>query len=113
VLGKAFDAATSARFDAEHPDAPQIGVDAGTDRAIGFMSALLDEGGDGLEQLIAFAAPHNITGSPTLSLPGGIDEDGVPYGFQLVGAHGSEATLLRAGHAFQQQTAWHARHPEE
>jgi Asp-tRNA(Asn)/Glu-tRNA(Gln) amidotransferase A subunit family amidase len=30
---------------------------------------------------------------------------------QLVGRHGDEATVLRAGHAFEQVTEWHRRKP--
>jgi amidase len=32
-------------------------------------------------------------------------------GFQLVGPHLSEGLLLRAGHAYQQATAWHTMRP--
>jgi amidase len=76
-----------------------------------FMDTLLREGGDALERLIAFTAPHNMSGSPTLSLPGGFDAAGLPLGFQLVGPHWGEALLLRAGHAYQQETGWHLRRP--
>jgi Asp-tRNA(Asn)/Glu-tRNA(Gln) amidotransferase A subunit family amidase len=35
----------------------------------------------------------------------------MPVGVQLVGRHLDEATILRAGHAFQRETDWHRRRP--
>jgi aspartyl-tRNA(Asn)/glutamyl-tRNA(Gln) amidotransferase subunit A len=45
----------------------------------------------------------NLTGQPALSLPCGFD-NGLPLGLQLVGAIGTEDTLCRVGHAFEQAT---------
>lgn len=56
-------------------------------------------------------SPFDMTGSPTITLHGGFDGNGLPIGFQLVGRHLSEDLLLRAGHAYQQVTDWHTRHP--
>jgi amidase len=75
-----------------------------------FMDTLGTEEG-AVDRLIAFAAPHNMSGHPTISLPGGFDPNGLPLGFQLVGPHLGEAALVRAGHAYQQDTAWHRRRP--
>jgi amidase len=58
-----------------------------------------------------FTVPFNITGNPTITLPCGVTKLGLPIGLQLVGPHLSEALLCRAGHAFQQATDWHTRHP--
>ena len=41
-----------------------------------------------------FTAIANIAGLPALSLPSGVDDDGLPVAVQLVGPAGSEATLL-------------------
>lgn len=60
---------------------------------------------------VRFTAPFDMSGSPALTLPGGATAEGVPVGFQIVGRHLDEATILRAGHAFQQMTRWHARRP--
>ena len=60
---------------------------------------------------IRFTAPLDMSGSPSLTLPGGATEAGLPLGFQIVGRHLDEALILRAGHAYQQATAWHARRP--
>ena len=65
-----------------------------------------------ISELLRYTAPFDMTGSPTITLNGGFDRNGVPIGFQLVGPHLSEALLLRAGHAFQQVTDFHTRHPD-
>lgn len=58
-----------------------------------------------------FTSPFNATGTPTVTLPCGYTDDGRPVGFQLAGAHGSEALLLQVAHAYQQATDWHTRRP--
>lgn len=62
-----------------------------------------------LEELLRFTCVFDITGSPTLTLPGGFDDRGAPMAIQLVGAHFDEAAVLRAGAAFQRATDWHSR----
>jgi amidase len=75
------------------------------------MDALLS-GPGAVEKLIRFTAPFDHSGSPTISLPCGFTDEGLPLGFQLIGRHLDEALLLRAGHAFERATVWNARHPE-
>ena len=58
-----------------------------------------------------YTCPFNLSGHPSLTLPGGVSETGMPIGFQLIARHLGEATLLRAGAAFQRATGWHRRHP--
>ncbi len=61
--------------------------------------------------LLSFTCPFDMSGSPTITLPCGFTEAGTPVGFQFVGGHLAEELLLQAGHAFQQATDWHKRHP--
>jgi Asp-tRNA(Asn)/Glu-tRNA(Gln) amidotransferase A subunit family amidase len=42
----------------------------------------------------AFNSPWSFTGLPTVSLPAGRDDDGMPLGIQLVGRRWDEAGLL-------------------
>jgi aspartyl-tRNA(Asn)/glutamyl-tRNA(Gln) amidotransferase subunit A len=56
-------------------------------------------------------APFNMTGLPTLALPCGFAPDGLPISLQLTGRAFDEATVLRAGHAYEQATDWHRRRP--
>lgn len=58
-----------------------------------------------------FTKPFNLSGVPTLSVPCGFSDDGLPLSVQFVGARLSEALLCRVGHAYQQATDWHTRHP--
>ena len=66
---------------------------------------------DAIAPFLRFTAPFNFSGSPTLSLPCGFTDDGLPHSLQLVGPHGGEALLCRVGHAYQLATDWHRRHP--
>lgn len=50
---------------------------------------------------VRLSAPANLTGVPALSVPVGLDSAGLPIGMQLMGRPFGEATLLRAGHAFE------------
>ena len=64
-----------------------------------------------LPRFLGYTSPFNVSGSPCLTLPCGIAVVGLPIGFQLIGPHLSEPTLLRAAHAYQQATDWHTRRP--
>ena len=64
-----------------------------------------------LLSILRFTAPFDFSGSPTLTLPNGLDAAGMPLSMQLVGSHLSEDVLTRAGHAFQTATSWHRRRP--
>jgi aspartyl-tRNA(Asn)/glutamyl-tRNA(Gln) amidotransferase subunit A len=55
--------------------------------------------------------PWNGLGLPVLALPCGFSADGLPIGAQLAGRPFDEATVLRAGHAYEQATEWHRRRP--
>jgi amidase len=69
------------------------------------------EAPDWRERMLRFVAPFALTGQPALVLPGGATPEGLPIGFQLVAMPMREPLLLRAGHAFQLETAWHRRRP--
>lgn len=56
-----------------------------------------------------FTIPVNLAGTCGLALPCGFSATGLPIGMQLAGKPFDEATLLRAGHAFEQATDWHKR----
>jgi amidase len=60
---------------------------------------------------LRYTAPFDLSGHPTLTLPGGMTADGVPVGFQIVGKAFDEGLILAAGHAYQQETGWHMRRP--
>jgi amidase len=66
---------------------------------------------DGVATRLRYTAPFDMSGHPTLTLPGGFTADGVPVGFQIVGRAFDEAAILTAGHAYQSATDWHLRRP--
>jgi aspartyl-tRNA(Asn)/glutamyl-tRNA(Gln) amidotransferase subunit A len=55
--------------------------------------------------------PFNLSGLPALALPCGFSAGGLPISLQLAGRPFAEATVLRAGHAYEQATEWHTRRP--
>jgi amidase len=75
------------------------------------MIRTLGELPDLISKLQRYTCPFNMTGNPTITLPGGFSDAGLPIAFQLVAADLGEATLVRAAAAFQGVTSWHRRHP--
>jgi Asp-tRNA(Asn)/Glu-tRNA(Gln) amidotransferase A subunit family amidase len=59
----------------------------------------------------SYTAPFNLSGHPGISIPCGQGELGIPIGFQVVGPHLSEPTLLRVAHAFEAVSGAADRHP--
>ncbi len=60
---------------------------------------------------LQYTAPWDMNRAPSLTLPNGWSEQGLPIALQLVGPLGSEAALCRAGYAYEQATDF-MRHPE-
>lgn len=58
-----------------------------------------------------FTYPFNMTGQPALSVPCGFDSQGLPIGLHLVGRRFDDATVLRAGHAYQREAPLTDRRP--
>jgi aspartyl-tRNA(Asn)/glutamyl-tRNA(Gln) amidotransferase subunit A len=54
--------------------------------------------------------PINIAGIPGLSVPSGF-VDGLPVGLQILGKPFDEETILRIGHAYEQESDWHTKKP--
>jgi len=75
------------------------------------MIRTLGEQPELVTKLQRYTCPFDMTGHPTITLPGGFSDAGLPIAFQLVAAALNESTLLRAGAAFQRVTSWHRRHP--
>ncbi|HVV35405.1 MAG TPA: amidase [Acidimicrobiales bacterium] len=53
----------------------------------------------------------DAVGNPVLALPIGFTSEGLPLSMQLAGRPFDEATILRAGDAYQSATDWHVRIP--
>lgn len=58
-----------------------------------------------------FTVSLNLSGMCGISIPCGFDGAGLPIGLQLLGPSLGEEVILRAAHAYEQTTEWHARQP--
>jgi aspartyl-tRNA(Asn)/glutamyl-tRNA(Gln) amidotransferase subunit A len=58
-----------------------------------------------------FNVPVNLAGLPSAALPCGINSQGLPIGFQLVGSAFSESMLVNAARVYQSRTDHHAKKP--
>jgi aspartyl-tRNA(Asn)/glutamyl-tRNA(Gln) amidotransferase subunit A len=65
----------------------------------------------GMFEKPSFTMPFNLTGLPALSVCTGYGIGGLPVGMQIVGKPFAEATVFRAGHAYETATNWRARRP--
>jgi amidase len=60
---------------------------------------------------LRFTAPFDFNGAPTLSVPCGFSQDGLPLSLQFVGHYLSEPLLCQVGYAYQEVTEWHKARP--
>jgi aspartyl-tRNA(Asn)/glutamyl-tRNA(Gln) amidotransferase subunit A len=58
-----------------------------------------------------FTMPFNLTGLPALSVCTGYGAGGLPVSMQIVGKPFAEATVFRAGHAYEVATGWRSTRP--
>jgi aspartyl-tRNA(Asn)/glutamyl-tRNA(Gln) amidotransferase subunit A len=59
-----------------------------------------------------FAVPASLAGLPAMSVPSGLDEQGLPLGLHLIGNELDEQTVLNAGLAIEERAGFTAR-PEK
>mgnify|MGYP002801520719 CR=1 FL=1 len=55
----------------------------------------------------------NIAGLPGISIPSGVDSEGMPIGMQLIGNRFCEETILNAAYTYQQATKFRENHKPE
>jgi aspartyl-tRNA(Asn)/glutamyl-tRNA(Gln) amidotransferase subunit A len=65
----------------------------------------------GMFEKPGFTMPFNLTGLPALSVCTGYGEGGLPVSMQIVGKPFADATVLRAGHAYEAATTWRNKRP--
>jgi aspartyl-tRNA(Asn)/glutamyl-tRNA(Gln) amidotransferase subunit A len=58
-----------------------------------------------------FTIPFNLTGQPALTVCTGFGAGGMPVGAQIVGRAFEDATVLRAGQAYELAAGWRAQRP--
>ena len=64
-------------------------------------------GGGGGNNNVAF----DMYGVPSISIPCGFTNSGLPIGLQISGGHFSELNVLALAYAYEQATDWHKRNP--
>ena len=52
----------------------------------------------------------NVAGLPGISIPCGVDSQGLPIGMQLIGNRFDEETIIKAAHAYERQTNFRANY---
>jgi len=50
--------------------------------------------------------PANLTGQPAISVPCGVDDEGLPVGLQITGRRFDDASVLRAAAAWESLAPW-------
>jgi aspartyl-tRNA(Asn)/glutamyl-tRNA(Gln) amidotransferase subunit A len=73
--------------------------------------ALGDKSADPIAMYLndVFAVPASLAGLPAMSVPGGLDSDGLPLGLQLIGRELDEQSVLNAGLAIEERAGFEAR----
>jgi aspartyl-tRNA(Asn)/glutamyl-tRNA(Gln) amidotransferase subunit A len=56
-----------------------------------------------------FTIPASMAGLPGISVPAGLDKDGLPLGLQILGRAFDEETMLRAAAALEKAAGFKAR----
>ncbi|WP_187830370.1 amidase [Siccirubricoccus phaeus] len=60
---------------------------------------------------VGYTTAFNVGGNPALALCMGFNEEGMPFSLQIVGKLFDEATVLKAGDAYEKATPWRERRP--
>jgi aspartyl-tRNA(Asn)/glutamyl-tRNA(Gln) amidotransferase subunit A len=55
---------------------------------------------------LSFTYPVNLTGQPAATIPVDWTDDGLPIGFQIIGKHLADETVLAASAAYEQAYPW-------
>jgi amidase len=102
-MARAFDGVDAFVMPVVARQAPPVGVVDGAGFAKTMAAGV---------RLAPFAAPWNLAGLPALSVPAGLDADGLPLAVQLVGPAGSEATLIGLAAQLERLHPWPRLAPE-
>lgn len=63
------------------------------------------------EKRMRYTMPFNLSGTPTITFPAGLDSRGAPIGLQLCGKAFQEGMLTNVVAAIQARTDWHLQRP--
>ena len=57
--------------------------------------------------------PINVAGVPAISIPCGLNKEGMPIGMQIIGKHFDEETILNAAYTYEQKTKFREKYKPE
>jgi len=57
--------------------------------------------------------PINVAGVPSISIPCGVNSEGMPIGMQLIGKQFDEETIIRAAYTYEQETKFRENYKPE
>ncbi len=78
------------------------------------LPATIEEGQnppDAIASSLRNTSPFDAYGIPTISVPCGFSQDGLPIGIQISGPHLGESAVFALAHAYEQATDWHNQQP--
>ena len=58
-----------------------------------------------------FTIPYDFNGAPTISLPAGLNSEGLPLSIQFIGKHLAEPLLVQIGDAYERATGYELQPP--
>jgi len=69
---------------------------------------------DPLEMYLSdiFTVSANVAGIPSISLPCGFDQEGLPIGLQIMGNYFEESKILQIAYTYEQATDWLSKKPK-
>ncbi|MDQ2699798.1 MAG: amidase family protein, partial [Actinomycetota bacterium] len=98
ALAKRYDAALADVDVLVMPTTPMVAPPLPAAEDIGSSSTIIDAIGLDSARNVA---PFNVSGHPGLSVPAGLDEQGLPIGLMAVGRQADDAMVLRVGRAVE------------
>ena len=71
-----------------------------------------EKSGNPLEMYLAdiCTVTINVAGVPAMSIPCGVDSEGMPIGMQLIGKHFGEETIIQAAYTYEQETKFREKY---
>lgn len=81
---------------------------------VGAMTVVIENGEeeDMLAAIMQFTGVPSLTGLPSLNVPCGFDQDGLPVGMQIIGKPFDERTLFRVGAQYEAATQLYRKTPQ-
>ena len=106
IMRKAFDGIDAMIC----PSVPRLPHDV--DDSINYGSVATNRASRGIaEYFQRFTVPFDYNGYPTISIPSGYSESGLPMSLQIVGTHNQEPLISRVGYAFEKEIKSIWKHP--